>query len=93
MRFSSAGLSEPRQPPETVRALQQLIRSVQQRAQPLRQPLVNAAHRPPVREESHASLLMTLRPFGFVVSRIVTMDFYGKNDLSLGVFLERYCFR
>ncbi|XP_034416905.1 1-phosphatidylinositol 3-phosphate 5-kinase isoform X5 [Cyclopterus lumpus] len=25
--------------------------------------------------------------------RIVTMDFYGKNDLSLGVFLERYCFR
>ncbi|XP_077946645.1 1-phosphatidylinositol 3-phosphate 5-kinase isoform X9 [Gasterosteus aculeatus] len=24
---------------------------------------------------------------------IVTMDFYGKNDLSLGVFLERYCFR
>ncbi|XP_034741698.1 1-phosphatidylinositol 3-phosphate 5-kinase isoform X4 [Etheostoma cragini] len=24
---------------------------------------------------------------------IVTMEFYGKNDLSLGVFLERYCFR
>ncbi|KAI4789062.1 hypothetical protein KUCAC02_035466 [Chaenocephalus aceratus] len=23
---------------------------------------------------------------------IVTMEFYGKNDLSLGVFLERYCF-
>ncbi len=29
----------------------------------------------------------------FVVTRIVTMEFYGKNDLSLGVFLERYCFR
>ncbi|XP_023806774.1 1-phosphatidylinositol 3-phosphate 5-kinase isoform X3 [Oryzias latipes] len=24
---------------------------------------------------------------------IVMMEFYGKNDLSLGVFLERYCFR
>ncbi|XP_078118730.1 1-phosphatidylinositol 3-phosphate 5-kinase isoform X2 [Sander vitreus] len=24
---------------------------------------------------------------------IVTMEFYAKNDLSLGVFLERYCFR
>ncbi|KAM9342605.1 1-phosphatidylinositol 3-phosphate 5-kinase isoform 2-T2 [Pholidichthys leucotaenia] len=24
---------------------------------------------------------------------LVTMEFYGKNDLSLGVFLERYCFR
>ncbi|KAF0026935.1 hypothetical protein F2P81_021672 [Scophthalmus maximus] len=24
---------------------------------------------------------------------IVTMEFYGKNDLSLGIFLERYCFR
>uniref|UniRef100_A0A8C2JI73 1-phosphatidylinositol 3-phosphate 5-kinase n=1 Tax=Cyprinus carpio TaxID=7962 RepID=A0A8C2JI73_CYPCA len=24
---------------------------------------------------------------------IVTMEFYGKNDLTLGVFLERYCFR
>ncbi|KAM5152064.1 1-phosphatidylinositol 3-phosphate 5-kinase isoform 2-T2 [Mantella aurantiaca] len=23
----------------------------------------------------------------------VTMEFYGKNDLTLGVFLERYCFR
>ncbi|XP_069052410.1 1-phosphatidylinositol 3-phosphate 5-kinase isoform X3 [Lepisosteus oculatus] len=23
---------------------------------------------------------------------IVTMEFYGKNDLTLGVFLERYCF-
>ncbi|KAI1885278.1 hypothetical protein AGOR_G00218510 [Albula goreensis] len=24
---------------------------------------------------------------------IVTMEFYGKNDLTLGIFLERYCFR
>ncbi|XP_033876973.3 1-phosphatidylinositol 3-phosphate 5-kinase-like isoform X1 [Acipenser ruthenus] len=23
---------------------------------------------------------------------IVTMEFYGKNDLTLGIFLERYCF-
>nr|XP_020475676.1 1-phosphatidylinositol 3-phosphate 5-kinase isoform X3 [Monopterus albus] len=28
-----------------------------------------------------------------VIPWIVTMEFYGKNDLSLGVFLERYCFR
>ncbi|KAG8124682.1 hypothetical protein E2320_019935 [Naja naja] len=25
--------------------------------------------------------------------RMVVMEFYGKNDLTLGVFLERYCFR
>uniref|UniRef100_A0A8C7GDG7 1-phosphatidylinositol 3-phosphate 5-kinase n=1 Tax=Oncorhynchus kisutch TaxID=8019 RepID=A0A8C7GDG7_ONCKI len=24
---------------------------------------------------------------------MVTMEFYGKNDLTLGIFLERYCFR
>ncbi|KAL0963969.1 hypothetical protein UPYG_G00315910 [Umbra pygmaea] len=24
---------------------------------------------------------------------IVSMEFYGKNDLTLGIFLERYCFR
>ncbi|XP_078620496.1 1-phosphatidylinositol 3-phosphate 5-kinase-like isoform X12 [Branchiostoma floridae x Branchiostoma japonicum] len=24
---------------------------------------------------------------------VVTMDFYGKNDITLGAFLERYCFR
>lgn len=29
----------------------------------------------------------------FVLNRIVTMEFYGKNDLTLGIFLERYCFR
>jgi len=33
------GLSEPREPPETVRALQQLFGPVQQRPQCLRQPL------------------------------------------------------
>lgn len=27
------------------------------------------------------------------IFRIVTMEFYGKNDLTLGIFLERYCFR
>lgn len=42
--LSSDGLSEPGQPSETVCALQQLISSVQQRAQPLRQPLVNCSH-------------------------------------------------
>lgn len=25
--------------------------------------------------------------------RVVYMDFYGKNDIPLGCFLERYCFR
>ncbi len=25
--------------------------------------------------------------------RVVTMDFYGRNDVTLGGFLERYCFR
>lgn len=29
----------------------------------------------------------------FLCFRIVTMEFYGKNDLTLGIFLERYCFR
>ncbi|XP_014674475.1 PREDICTED: 1-phosphatidylinositol 3-phosphate 5-kinase-like [Priapulus caudatus] len=24
---------------------------------------------------------------------VVTMDFYGRNDITLGAFLERYCFR
>lgn len=30
---------------------------------------------------------------GFCFFRMVVMEFYGKNDLTLGVFLERYCFR
>ncbi|KAB1279126.1 1-phosphatidylinositol 3-phosphate 5-kinase [Camelus dromedarius] len=29
----------------------------------------------------------------WVSTGIVTMEFYGKNDLTLGIFLERYCFR
>ncbi|KAM9305916.1 1-phosphatidylinositol 3-phosphate 5-kinase [Gastrophryne carolinensis] len=32
-------------------------------------------------------------PSACVSPWIVTMEFYGKNDLTLGVFLERYCFR
>ncbi|XP_068101047.1 1-phosphatidylinositol 3-phosphate 5-kinase isoform X2 [Hyperolius riggenbachi] len=32
-------------------------------------------------------------PSACVSPWIVTMEFYGKNDLMLGVFLERYCFR
>ncbi|KAM4698369.1 1-phosphatidylinositol 3-phosphate 5-kinase [Rhinophrynus dorsalis] len=32
-------------------------------------------------------------PSSCVSPWIVTMEFYGKNDLTLGVFLERYCFR
>lgn len=27
-----------------------------------------------------------------VFSRMLTMDFYGRNDITLGAFLERYCF-
>ena len=26
------------------------------------------------------------------LSRVVEMDFYGRNDIALGGFLERYCF-
>ena len=25
--------------------------------------------------------------------RVVVMDFYGRKDITLGAFLERYCFR
>ena len=25
--------------------------------------------------------------------RVVSMDFYGRNDITLGGFLERFCFR
>ena len=25
--------------------------------------------------------------------RVVTMEFYGRNDITLGGFLERFCFR
>ncbi|KFP82235.1 1-phosphatidylinositol 3-phosphate 5-kinase, partial [Acanthisitta chloris] len=32
-------------------------------------------------------------PSACVSPWIVTMEFYGKNDLTLGIFLERYCFR
>uniref|UniRef100_A0A8C5PUL5 1-phosphatidylinositol 3-phosphate 5-kinase n=1 Tax=Leptobrachium leishanense TaxID=445787 RepID=A0A8C5PUL5_9ANUR len=32
-------------------------------------------------------------PSACVSPWIVTMEYYGKNDLTLGVFLERYCFR
>lgn len=28
-----------------------------------------------------------------IVFRVVFMDFYGRNDIPLGCFLERYCFR
>ncbi len=28
-----------------------------------------------------------------IQSRVVNMDMYGRNDISLGMFLERYCFR
>uniref|UniRef100_A0A8C8SXE6 1-phosphatidylinositol 3-phosphate 5-kinase n=1 Tax=Pelusios castaneus TaxID=367368 RepID=A0A8C8SXE6_9SAUR len=37
--------------------------------------------------------ILPLKFFLFFLFRIVTMEFYGKNDLTLGVFLERYCFR
>ncbi|CAL9690735.1 unnamed protein product [Knipowitschia caucasica] len=42
---------------------------------------------------SSSSAQSTNAPNPCVSPWIVTMEFYGKNDLSLGVFLERYCFR
>ncbi|XP_054915825.1 1-phosphatidylinositol 3-phosphate 5-kinase isoform X5 [Poeciliopsis prolifica] len=42
---------------------------------------------------SSSSLQSNNAPNPCVSPWIVTMEFYGKNDLSLGVFLERYCFR
>lgn len=91
--LSSAGLSEPRQPSETVCALQQFISSVQQRAQPLRQPMVNPFMWTGLIKDLIPCFLMNLHLLPLFLNRIVTMEFYGKNDLSLGVFLERYCFR
>ena len=89
---SSAGLFEPDQPSEAVCAVQQLIGSVQQRAQPLRQPVVSCCCL--THTHTHLSIKSESETFSVcAVGRIVTMEFYGKNDLSLGVFLERYCFR
>ncbi|KAM4626802.1 1-phosphatidylinositol 3-phosphate 5-kinase [Discoglossus pictus] len=42
---------------------------------------------------SSASAQSSNAPSSCVSPWIVTMEFYGKNDLTLGVFLERYCFR
>ncbi|KAG8432772.1 hypothetical protein GDO86_017131 [Hymenochirus boettgeri] len=42
---------------------------------------------------SSSSALSSNAPSSCVSPWIVTMEFYGKNDLTLGVFLERYCFR
>ncbi|XP_078536468.1 1-phosphatidylinositol 3-phosphate 5-kinase isoform X1 [Lissotriton helveticus] len=42
---------------------------------------------------SSSSTLSSNAPSSCVSPWIVTMEFYGKNDLTLGVFLERYCFR
>ncbi|XP_028250031.1 1-phosphatidylinositol 3-phosphate 5-kinase isoform X6 [Parambassis ranga] len=42
---------------------------------------------------SSSSVQSSNAPNPCVSPWIVTMEFYGKNDLSLGVFLERYCFR
>ncbi|XP_053569042.1 1-phosphatidylinositol 3-phosphate 5-kinase [Bombina bombina] len=42
---------------------------------------------------SSSSALSNNAPSSCVSPWIVTMEFYGKNDLTLGVFLERYCFR
>ena len=37
---------------------------------------------------------LTVLNFFFVIFffRVVEMDFYGRNDIALGGFLERYCF-
>ncbi|XP_075386553.1 1-phosphatidylinositol 3-phosphate 5-kinase isoform X3 [Tenrec ecaudatus] len=42
---------------------------------------------------SSSSARSSNAPSACVSPWIVTMEFYGKNDLTLGVFLERYCFR
>ncbi|XP_077175393.1 1-phosphatidylinositol 3-phosphate 5-kinase isoform X5 [Paroedura picta] len=42
---------------------------------------------------SSSSTQSSNAPSACVSPWIVTMEFYGKNDLTLGVFLERYCFR
>uniref|UniRef100_A0A8C9TL64 1-phosphatidylinositol 3-phosphate 5-kinase n=1 Tax=Scleropages formosus TaxID=113540 RepID=A0A8C9TL64_SCLFO len=42
---------------------------------------------------SSSSAQSSNAPHPCVSPWIVTMEFYGKNDLTLGVFLERYCFR
>ena len=31
-------------------------------------------------------------PLSFALARVIEMEFYGRNDISLGGFLERYCF-
>ncbi|XP_005397021.1 PREDICTED: 1-phosphatidylinositol 3-phosphate 5-kinase isoform X7 [Chinchilla lanigera] len=42
---------------------------------------------------SSSSTQSSNAPSACVSPWIVTMEFYGKNDLTLGIFLERYCFR
>uniref|UniRef100_A0A8D0Q1V0 1-phosphatidylinositol 3-phosphate 5-kinase n=1 Tax=Sus scrofa TaxID=9823 RepID=A0A8D0Q1V0_PIG len=42
---------------------------------------------------SSSSAQSSNAPNACVSPWIVTMEFYGKNDLTLGIFLERYCFR
>ncbi|XP_059823030.1 1-phosphatidylinositol 3-phosphate 5-kinase isoform X2 [Hypanus sabinus] len=42
---------------------------------------------------SSSSVQSSNAPNPCVSPWIVTMEFYGKNDLTLGIFLERYCFR
>uniref|UniRef100_A0A673ZEV3 1-phosphatidylinositol 3-phosphate 5-kinase n=1 Tax=Salmo trutta TaxID=8032 RepID=A0A673ZEV3_SALTR len=72
--------------------------------QPLPQPPVREAPPPkhPVKADSEEekpagqndmTWASKVRHDLFVLNRIVTMEFYGKNDLTLGIFLERYCFR
>ena len=41
---------------------------------------------------SVASSRFTLFNFFAFLFRVVEMDFYGRNDIALGGFLERYCF-
>ncbi|XP_077774645.1 1-phosphatidylinositol 3-phosphate 5-kinase isoform X4 [Podarcis muralis] len=42
---------------------------------------------------SSSSAQSSNAPSACVSPWMVVMEFYGKNDLTLGVFLERYCFR
>ncbi len=41
----------------------------------------------------NSSVVFILISLVVIPYRVVTMDFYGRNDVTLGGFLERYCFR
>lgn len=60
---------------------------------PAMPPTPVSTHGKLVLQEMAIKLVPLFRSLHLFINRIVTMEFYGKNDLCLGVFLERYCFR